>query len=605
MAETSLNPPSGTLAAPPAPALRAFGPFVLDLVRGELRRDGQPIVLRPRAFALLVFMASRPGELLSKDRLIAAVWPGVVVTDDSLTQCVHELRTALGDAGSALLRTVPRRGYRLEADVRSLHEPSAVPTQQGNAMPGPGGTGTASAAVSTGMSNGSPSSASGGPWALADAPRRSGLVRRAGPWVLVVVLAIAAIAWNGSRHEPGASPPPLSLVLLPLDGRHDAQSNDWFADALTAELNAELGRIASAFVISTGTAATFKGKVTDPREVARDLGVRYVVRGTVRRSGDQVRLALEMVDGASGAQHWAQSFDIDRSRLGASVDDVVLQVARSLNVQMYRASGARTAVLDPLQVHADDLAMQGWGIYFRGLSRENFLAAMPLFEQAVARDPRSILGWAGVAVISGLSARIGWTSDRDAAIRRLAAASARLDEVDAEHLYALLARQHVTFLAGDYEGHVLITRATIQRYPNHAPSYSALSNGLMSQGRFDECVELLQRSIRLSPRDPLLGAFHLHLAVCRFMRGEYDEATASARLAVQLGPALPVPPLLLAASLARSGRSDEARAVVAAYLARFPERRATEVVKLMPSPHPVFAAGRARMMESLHALGMP
>lgn len=294
------------------------------------------------------------------------------------------------------------------------------------------------------------------------------------------------------RHRPlleaFARHGPLSIVLLPLESQEDAQTSAWFADALTADLNAELGRIASVFVIATGTAATYKGKPVDPREVSRALGVRYVVRGMVRRSSEQVRLALEMVDGESGTQHWAQSFDIERSRLRASLDDIAQQVARGLNVQMYRSGGTRAAALGQQQVQADDLAMQGWGVYFRGLSRENFLAALPLFEQAVAKDSHSILGWGGVAVINGIGVRIGWLPDREAAIRRLQFASARLDELDSEHLFALLAKQHIAFLAGDYEAYVLVARMTVERYPNHAPSYAALSGGLVNLGRFDECV---------------------------------------------------------------------------------------------------------------------
>lgn len=537
---------------------RGFGPFTLDLVRCELLRDGRAVALRPKAFDMLAFLTSRPGEVLTKDELMAAVWPGLVVTDDSLTQCVHELRTALGETGS-LLKTVQRRGYRFDVHVES------------SPKPGPG-------------------------------RRRLQLLVAAG--LLAAVIALAMLALNRGSNQPAAGPPALSMVLLPLE-RLDEATSSGFADALTADLNAEFGRLASMLVISTGTASTFKGKPADPREVSRALGVRYVVRGTVQRSGDQVQLALTMIDGESGAQHWAQTFTIDRARLRGAVDDVVQEVARSLNVQMYRSSGTRAAVLGPEQVQADDVAMQGWGVYFRGLSRENFLAALPLFEQAVAKDPRSILGWGGVAVINGIGARIGWLPDRTAAVQRLEFASARLDELDSEHLFALLGKQHLTALAGDWEGHVLVTRLTVQRYPNHAPSYSGLGTGLLNLGRFDECAAFARRAIRLSPRDPLLGIWHFNLGICHFMRGEYTDATAAARVAVQLSPTLPVPPLLLAAALARDGKPDEGRAVISAHLQRYPNARAEEVPKLLRSNDPSYAAGRARLMDSLRELGMP
>ena len=581
MAETSLNPAEGPTSTPPASALRVFGPFTLDVVRCELLQDGRAVALRPKAFDLLTFLTSRPGELLTKDQLIAAVWPGVVVTDDSLTQCVHELRGALGATG-ALLKTVPRRGYRFDALVESgplaAPRPTTVATDvQVDPVQAP---------------------------AKAE-PRRRRLGLMAGAaGLLVVVLTLVALAWNWGSGKPAPDSPPLSLVLLPLENLDEATSSG-FADALTVDLNAELGRLASVFIISTGTAATYKGKPADPREVARALGVRYVVRGTVQRSGDEVRLALAMVDGESGGHHLAHAGTFERARLRGAVDDVVQQVARSLNVQMYRSGGTRAAVLGPEQVQADDLAMQGWGVYFRGLSRENFLAALPLFEQAVAKDDRSILGWGGVAVINGLGARIGWLPDRAAVIRRLEFASARLDDLDSEHLFALLAKQHLTALSGDWEGHVMVMRSTIQRYPNHAPSYSGLSTGLVSLGRFDECVGLTQRAIRLSPRDALLGAWHLNLGICHFMREEYADAAAAARLALQLSPTLPVPPLILAAALARDGKPDDGRAVIATHLQRHPGARAAEVAKLLRGDAPPFVAGRTRVMESLRDLGMP
>jgi DNA-binding winged helix-turn-helix (wHTH) protein len=514
MADDPLNAAAGALPDPPGDRRLRFGPFALDVARRELRRAGQVVPLRPKGFDLLAFLASRPREVLDKDQLLAAVWPGVVVTDDSLTQCVHELRAALGDSGATLLHTVPRRGYRFDADVRAGAAPA---------------------------------------------------------------------------------PPPLSLILLPLEPQDAADASTRFADALTADLTAELGRIPSVFVMSRDTAFANMGKVADPRDIARELGVRYIVRGALRRSGEQLRLALAMVDGESGAQLWAQSFDLERSRPRAALDDIAQQVARQVNVQMYRSAGTHAA---------DDLAMQGWGVYFRGVSRENLQAALVLYEQAVSKDPDSILGWGGVAVMNGIGAIMGWLPDRDAAASRVELAATRLEELDSEHLFALLAREHLTHLRADYEASVMVAKAAVERYPNHAPSYSMIGMALMHLGRLDECVGLMQRAIRLSPRDPLLGFWNLEIAMCHFLRGAYAEAAAIARLAGQLGPGLPQPPLLLAAALARAGQADEARKIVAAYLERHPGFRAADAAKFVRGEHPLCADGRARLIDSLRGLGM-
>lgn len=580
MAQTSIKSGSGE---EPERSRLAFGPFTLDLARGELLRDGRAIALRRKTFDLLAFLASRPGEVQAKDRLMAAVWPGVVVTDDSLAQCVYELRTALGDAGATLIHTVPRRGYRFDADVQPV---AAEPVRSADASDDP-----------------TPPAAAGLQAVRAIRPARR-LAIVAGLLILVALIGLATMVWLREGQRVPAPVPPLSIVLLPLESEA-ADGNSWFADALTAELTAELGRIASVFVISRDTAATYKGKPADPREVSRALGVRYVVRGTVRRSGEQVRLALAMVEGESGAQHWAQSFDIERSRLNASIDDIVQQVARRLNVQMYRSGGARAAALDAEQVQADDLAMQGWGLYFRGASRESVRSALPLFEQAVSKDPGSLLGWGGVAVMSGMGASTGWLPDREAAVRRLEFASQRLQELDAEHLYALLARAHVANIKRDYEAYALVARMMIERYPNHAPSYQTLASALANLGQFDECVTLTQRAIRISPRDPNLGVFNWQVGTCLFLRGDYEQAAAHARLAAELSPNLPLPPLLLAASLARDGQADEARAIVAAYRLRHPGYRAADVAKIMRSENPAYAAGRGKLIDSLRELGMP
>lgn len=564
--------------APPSPRVRlTFGPFVLDPLRGELRRDGNAVPLRPKAFDLLRALASRPGEVVGKDELLATVWPGVVVGEDSLAQCVHELRAALGADGAAFVRTVPRRGYRFDGEVRS--EPAALP-------PAP-----------------LPPTAPAPMPAAAAGTRSPSLAVAAA--LLATVLALAVLAWQRAPRMTIPAVPAKSVVVLPLEIEAPGDTPAWFADALTADLTAALAQMPGLLVISRDTAAPWKGKLADPREVAHALGVRYVVHGRVRRSGEQVRLALTLDDGTTGAQEWSDRFELERARLAASVDDVVQQIARRLHVQLYRSIGAGAAALSPEQVGADDLAMEGWSVYFRGYTPENFRAALALFEQAVARDARSVTGWGGVAIVNGLGAGIGWLPDRDAALARLEFASARLQELDANHLFTLLARANVASLRGDYEAHLLITTMITERFPNHAPSHASVGLALLNLGRFEQCVEPLQHAIRLSPGDPMLGLWNWRIGACHFMRGQYDEAARFALIAEQVNPRLPLAPLLRAASLARAGRSDEARRIVEQFRRQSPDYRAADVAKVMRSEQPAYAAGRARMIDSLRELGLP
>jgi DNA-binding winged helix-turn-helix (wHTH) protein/TolB-like protein len=576
----------------PARARLTFGSYVLDPVRVELTQEGRVITLRRKAFDLLLVFVSRPGQVLGRDELLAAVWPGVVVGDDSLAQCVYELRTALGAEGAAYVRTVLRRGYRFDAVVRS--EPCPASPDEA-AMAGNQRLSEASAAAGAAIST----------TTLAESMSTRRRVLTASAVLAPIACGLAIFAWQRAFAPPALQAPARSIVLLPLAAEQGNETPLWFADALTADLTAELGRLPGTLVIARDTAAAWRGKAADPRDIARALGVRYVVTGSVRRIGEQVRLVLAMADGDSGIESWADHFEFERTHLGASMDEVVQKIARQLNLQMYRSNASRAAVLSPAQAQADDLAMQGWGVYLRGYTPENFAAALALFEQSVAKDPRSVTGWGGVAVINGLGANIGWLPDRNAAIARLEFASSRLQELDAEHLFALLARSNLANLRRDFEAHVLIGTMITQRYPNHAPSYGSLGLGLLNLGRFDEAVAPVERAIRLSPRDPLLGIWNWEIGTCHFMRERYEDAAAFALAAEEANPRLPLPPLLRAASLARSGREEEARAIVNRYRQHHASYRAEDIARIMRSDHPAYAAGRQRMIESLQRLGLP
>lgn len=199
----------------------------------------------------------------------------MVVSDDALTQCVHELRQALAPEGAAMIRTVPRRGYRFDAPPPAASQSAASPPTRRQA----------------------------------DRPLRSvarPLVALGASIAALLAVALAVVAFM--RTPSGSSArPPLSIVVLPLTGDGDGRSDGWFAESLAADLTAELGRVAGTFVISRETAATYRSRTIDPRVVARELGVRYVVTGHVDRQDERVRLMLAMIDVDSGAQHFVDS----------------------------------------------------------------------------------------------------------------------------------------------------------------------------------------------------------------------------------------------------------------------------------------------------------
>lgn len=580
MADLSLSAPEGTTGT--APSLLSFGAFTLDLHRAELRRGSTVVPLAPKPFALLRVFAQRPGVVLTKEQLLQAVWPGVVVGDASLTQCVHELREALGGSRDAPLKTVSRRGYRFDAEVTSS-----------TGATGPTGAPSPPAA----------------PAALAAPASRaivSARLMAAAAFVVAVLAAVGLHVVSRTPAVPGpASPPPMSMVLLPLATEATADAAEWFSDALTADLTSALGMSSGMLVTGRDTAAHYKGQRPDPREVGRALGVRYVVHGTVRREGDLVRLRLEMADGETGAQQWAGSFELTRAELASGIGEIASQVARSLNVQIYRSAGARAAALPPERVQSDDVAMQGWGAYFRGFSAANLTEALKLFEQAAARDPASVRALGGVAVMSTLGAGMGWLRDREAALRRAEAAAEQLHRLDAEHLYTWLAKANIASVRGNYDAALELYRIIIARHRSHAPSYGSIAMNAMNSGRFDECIAPARQAIKLSPRDPMLGLWHWFISFCHFARGEYSDAARAAQTAELTNPNLPMTPLLRAAALQREGHAAEARSIAAAYLAAHPGAKAADLEKVCRSQEPRFIPARSLLVASMREAGMP
>ena len=299
--------------------------------------------------------------------------------------------------------------------------------------------------------------------------------------------------------------------------------------------------------------------------------MRYVIRGSVRRNEERVRLDLEMVDGGSGLQVWSQRLDLDRGRLARGLDDVALQLARSLNVQTYRSSGAKAATTNPDEVQADDLAMQGWAAVFRGLAPENVREAARLFDQAVERDPRSTRGLGGVAYVNRFGAQNGWLPDREATMHKAEQAMERLRGID-ENDFFDAARQGKHRDRPRRLGHVARSRGYRPRAVSEpCGSLGYRATALMGLGRFDECLDPPKQALQIGPRDFLVGAWDSMIATCHFMRAEYPQAAEFARIAWQASPRLPLPPLTLAAALHQEGKDNEARKIVVDYRTANPD----------------------------------
>ena len=255
--------------------------------------------------------------------------------------------------------------------------------------------------------------------------------------------------------------------MLPFAVEGASGNGDWSADALLNDLTTEVARIPSIKVVANATAATYKGTTVDPRQLARELSVRYVLRGSLRPQSDAILLNLELIDGETGLQRWGELYVVERARINEVRDEFVVRVGRFIHIEVIKAAGDYVATLPPDQVSADDLNMQGFALLHRSYSSQNLNEARVLFERAIAKNPNSMRAWGGVSITNYIGVSNGWLPDRDAALRRLDVASDNLERLDPNGYFAYQAKICQALARNDLPAALrvseVLARATITR----------------------------------------------------------------------------------------------------------------------------------------------
>jgi TolB-like protein/class 3 adenylate cyclase/Flp pilus assembly protein TadD len=389
--------------------------------------------------------------------------------------------------------------------------------------------------------------------------------------VRAYVMSAAAVALlppdpspeEASKPAIASNAPRLSIVVLPFANLSNDPEQEYFADGITDDLITDLSRISGSFVIARNTAFTYKGKPVDLRHVSRELGVRYILEGSIRRTGDQVRLNVQLIDGDTGAHLWADRFQTDRANLAQAQDDITGRLTQTLNLEMVEAAVSRIeqeGVVDP---DARDLVMRGWACWYRPRSATNQQDAQRAFERALEIDPRSV------------DARIGIASVLAANLSDARSCSVQQDEARAEQsLLEALERDANRSTAHRALGHLrrsqnrltesrieLETATALDR--NDARAFFQLSMTLMYMGEPEAAISQLEKAMRLNPRDPNVAQYYWGLGACHLLLSHVKEAIDLLRRACAANPWHHYPPLHLAAALGLKGNLDEARSALA------------------------------------------
>jgi adenylate cyclase len=481
-----------------------FENHALDLARGRLMTAGGEIELPPKPYDLLRYMVENAGRLISKEEIVGAVWDKAVVTDQSLARCVSDVRAAIGDHAHSIIKTVPRRGYLFAVDVVRQDNIDA----QGE-------------------------------------------------------FASTALAQNVDRAATGRA----SIAVLPFTNMGGDPTQEYFSDGLTEDIITELSRFSELLVIARNSTFRYKGKASDIREIGRDLDARYVLEGSVRQDGDRVRITAQLIDTVTGGHRWAERYDRTLEGVLTLQAELAHTIVAILAAHLNKAE-TELALTKPAALwRAHDHYMRATHIlasYHRSSSKDELHDARRAFRNALAVDPDFSRAHSGLSTSYASSWVHRWDDDCpwQEALDRACACGYRAVQLDPNLPQAHVAlgwalihkRQHDAAMAEFNRARVLNPNFTDFRF----------ASALVFAGEPAKAIQAVEGIMRM---DPFFDSHPLaNLGFAHYMLEQYAEGLQHLLESVSRAPNSRFSRLVLAATFARLGKLDSARAEAAEVL---------------------------------------
>jgi TolB-like protein len=503
----------------------AFGDFVLDPDRRELKQGPNQVALEPQVFDVLLYLIRNRDKVVTRDDLIEAVWNGRIVSESTLTSRVNAARKAVADSGQqqALIKTYPRRGFRFVADVQAIDTVSPEKARQ----------------------------------------RTAGQVIKEGA-------AVNAGAQD-IRPEPGVDwggrP---SIAVLPFKNLSADAEQDYFSDGITEDIITALSKYRSLVIIARNSSFAFKEAGDDVRQVGLTLGTDYMVEGSVRKIGQRVRITAQLVETEGGRQLWAERYDRDLRDLFALQDEITTTIAARVEPEIGAADRLRAERKAVPALHAWDFFRLGTKHFYKSTDADN-LEAQRLLRRAIELDPTlaEAYGFLCYALVLSMIYFDAEPNEEqlDEAIA-LGRKGVELDERDGllRFMYgrALLARRAYADALAELE-------TAVELNPSLAVSYCGLGDSLAYEGRISEAIPYFQKAIDLSPHDPLRWAFYSYRALAHIFAQEFESANEWALRATRFPNAHYWAFAHRVSALGHLKRPDERAAAVTDLLQRKPD----------------------------------
>jgi len=522
-----------------------FGDCLLDLERRELTLGAKAIAVGPQVFDLLAYLVQNRERVVSKDALLNAVWAGRIVSESTLASHINAVRKAIGDSGEAqrLIRTVPRKGFRFVGEVRD------------------------------------------GPTADRSRPLRPK-------------------PDHGEEMSEPALPLPdrPSIAVLPFLNLSGDPEQDYFTDGVAEDIIAALSHYRWLFVIARNSSFTYKGRAVDVKQVRRELGVRYVLEGSVRRAANRLRVTGQLIDATSGTHIWADRFEGAIDNIFELQDQLTESVVGAIAPQLELAEIGRAKLKPTESLSAYDYYLRGMADVHRG-SRQDIDRALPLFRKAIELDPDFASACAMVAWCHFWRKVNGWMSDRVHAMSEGIYLAQRAVELGRDDAVALTrGGVAIAHLVGDLDCGIAFVDRALALNPNLAAAWFVSGFLKVWHGEPDDAIDRFTRAMRFSPLDPETYRMQAGMAMAHLFALRCDAASSWAEKAFRELPSYLMVVGIIAASHALAGRADEARRAMYHLRQLDPTLRISSLEDWLPIRRP---EDLATLAEGLRIAGLP
>ncbi|MGB7244020.1 MAG: winged helix-turn-helix domain-containing protein [Sulfitobacter sp.] len=486
-----------------------IGETQFDPTTGELSLDGKSCKLRPQTTQVLAVLIENSGVLISKSDLLDCVWPDTHVTEDSLVQCISEIRKALRNTGGAEVKTIAKKGYRLDL------------SSEGDATSG-----------------------------QESRPRR---------WFWAAGLAMMALALTSVflATRPTVDRQQTTIAVMPFQNMSGDPAQTYFSNGIAEDLITDLSGLSDIRVISRGASFSLDGTVASIQDLAQVLQADVIVEGSVRRMGGNLRISAALVDGETGANLWAKRYEGTSEDIFSFQEEVADALLRTLSVQLSSDERRRLGVRGTTNVEAHDAYLQGRELENLYTAETNLLAEEAL-RHAIRIDPNYALPYAHLAQVHSFRVENDWTQDRDADIRAAFEHAERAVALDPELPFAhfSLGRLFTRSLSPDEARAKAAYETAIRLDPNYDDAYVFLANIHIFNGRADVALPLIAQAQARNPLPPYWYA--LAEGMAQYFLGNYEAAEALLVRARNQNPTAPYPYRFLIATYGQMGNTDEA-----------------------------------------------